>query len=94
MGGWSKPMNGCPKREKDDKTKLMNVVEGAGSQNGAASLTGRCATWAVLANVVEFAASVAVFASELRDLELAGSGSQILADALLKAVLMLHVAHF
>ena len=88
------PMNGCPKREKDDETKLMNVVEGARLWNGAASLTGRCAAWAMLANVAKLAASVAVLASELRDLELAGLGSRILADALLKAVLMLHVAHF
>ena len=87
-------MNGCPKREKDDETKLMNVVEGARSRDGAASLTGRRAAWAVLANVAKLAASVAVLASELRDLELAGSGSRILADALLKAILMLHVAHF
>ena len=68
-------MNGCLKREKDNETKLMNVVEGARSWSGAASLTGRHATWAMLANVAEFAASVAVLASELRDLELAGSGS-------------------
>ena len=87
-------MNGCPKREKDDEMKLMNVVEGARSRSGAASLMGRCAAWAMLANVAEFAASVAVLVSELHDLELVGSGSQILADALLKAVLMLHVAHF
>ena len=94
MGGWLGPMNGCPKREKDDETKLMNVVEGARSRDGAASLTGRRAAWAVLANVAKLAASVAVLASELRDLELAGSGSRILMDALLKAILMLHVAHF
>ena len=73
MGSWSELMNGCPKREKDNETKLMNMVEGARSRNGAASLTGRRAAWAVLANVAEFAASVAVLASELRDLELAGS---------------------
>ena len=75
MEDWSEPMNRCPKREEDDKTKLMNVVEGARSRNGVASLTGRRAAWAVLANVAKFAASVAVLASELRDLELAGSGS-------------------
>ena len=74
--------------------KLINVVEGARSRNGAASLMGRRAAWAVLVNVAKLAASVAVLASELRDLELAGSGSRILADALLKAVLMLHVVHF
>ena len=94
MGGLSEPMNGCPKREKDDETKLMNVVEGARSRNGAASLTGRRAVWAVLANVAKLAASVAVLASELRDLELAGSGSRILVDTLLKVILMVHVAHF
>ena len=87
-------MNGCPKREKDDETKLMNMAEGARLQNGAASLMGRRAVWAVLANVAELAASVAVLASELRDLELAGPGSRILVDALLKAILMLHIAHF
>ena len=81
MGGWLELMNRCPKREKDDETKLMNVVEGARLWNGAASLIGRCAAWAVLA-------------SELCDLELVGSGSRILVDALFKAVLMLHVAHF
>ena len=74
--------------------KLMNVVEGARSWNGAASLMGRRAAWAVLANVAKLATSVAVLASELCDLELAGSGSRILVDVLLKAVLMLHVAHF
>ena len=74
--------------------KLMNVVEGARSWNGAASLMGRHAAWAVLANVAKLATSVAVLASELRDLELVGSGSRILVDALLKAVLMLHVVHF
>ena len=87
-------MNGCPKREKDDEMKLMNVVEGARLRNGAASLTGRRAAWAVLANMAKRAASVAVLASELRDLELVGSESRILVDALLKVVLMLHVAHF
>ena len=61
----------------------MDVVEGVRSRDGAASLTGRRATWAVLANVAKLAASVAVLASELRDLELAGLGSRILADALL-----------
>ena len=75
MESWSEPMNGCPKREKDDETKLMSVVKGARLRNGAASLTGRRAVWAVLANVAKFAASVAVLASELHDLELAGLGS-------------------
>ena len=87
-------MNRCPKREKDNETKLMNEVEGARLRNGAASLMGRCAAWAVLANVAELAASVAVLASELCDLELAGLGSRILVDVLLKAILMLHIAHF
>ena len=75
MEDWSELMNGCPRREKDNETKLMNVVEGVRSQSGAASLMGRRAVWAVLANVDEFAASVAVLASELRNLELVGSGS-------------------
>ena len=48
----------------------------------------------MLANVAKLAASVAVLAGELRDLELVGPGSQILADVLLKVVLMLHIAHF
>ena len=72
----------------------MNVVEGARSRNGATSLTGRCVAWAVLANVAELAASVAVLVGELRDLELASPGSRVLVDALLKVILMLHIVHF
>ena len=43
--------------------------------SGVASLTGRCAAWAVPANVAKLATSVAVLAGELCELELASLGS-------------------